>query len=307
MPRLPGTEEWDEDIVQGKARYYLDTMASVAEMARLFAPRGRQAAEDETGDLRFHDEVVDVRLEQFTEAIGLLLATDHTEEAVSLFANPTWVLKGKPLSGNPNGFGIVNVNIRQIIGLSLFAALAKEGRLSLGDGGLEYVTAFGTLALIRDLDSEREFFAVLPTLFAIAVASNSTPFAIYDLARNLALMSEQYGNFGYAERPEAQLLGIYRTFLQNDFVEVPIALRFTALDGFVALREFERRYAARIREMRNDRYHWVRMNAPGDLIDWVLLVTQVVMLRRESSPFLPENFAITPEVDFCWNLARALA
>jgi hypothetical protein len=82
---------------------------------------------------------------------------------------------------------------------------------------------------------------------------------------------------------------------------------FGQFDGFIALRELERRYTNRIREMRSARYHWIRMNAAGDLIDWALLIAQVAMLRRDRLPFLPENFPVSAETQFSWDLAQAMA
>jgi hypothetical protein len=307
MPRLFETEEWSENLLQEKVRYYLDTMRTVDEVAREFRSREPVREFRRADELRFHDEVLDVRLEQFTEAMALLLVSDHIEQAKSFFSAPGWVLNGFPTNDNPNGFGRVTVNIRQFVGLSMFAALAKEGGMVVGESGLEYATSRGTLVLLRDRDTDREFFAVLPTLFSVAMASKLDGGALYYLSGNIAELLGQFGAFGFFERAEAQLLGVYRTFFESDSLDLKTPVLFGQFDGFMALRELERRYTNRIREMRSDRYHWIRMNAAGDLIDWALLIAQVAMLRRGRLPFLPENFPVSAETQFSWDLAQAMA
>jgi len=307
MPRLAGTEEWNEGLLRGKARYYLDTIKTVGEVAREFWPHERAQDPRRVDEIRFREEVTDVRLEQFTEAMALLLVSDRTDEAMSFFADLGWVLNGFPTSDGPKTFGRVSVNIRQFVGLSLFAALAKDGGMLLGETGLEYRTSRGSLTLSRDRQNGSEFLAVLPTLFFVALATRVERVDLYILSKLISDLLGQYGALGLFERPEAKLLGIYSTLFEGNSSEPRIAFIFGQLDGFMALRELERRYTSRIREMRSDRYHWVRMNAPGDLVDWVLLIAQVAMLRDNGLPFLPENFPASPETHFCWDLARALA
>ena len=308
MPRLFETEEWNEDLLQAKVRYYLDTMSGVGELAREFTPIQFVRDFRGEGESRFHEDVLDVRLEQFTEAMALLLVSDHVEQAKSFFSDPGWVLNGYPTRNkSPNGFGRVRVNIRQFVGLSMFASLANDGGLVVNESGLEYQTSRGALVLTRIPEVDREFFAVVPTLFSIAVASKLDGQALFYLAGSMAELLGQNEMFGLFDRPETQLLGIYRTFFEGNTVALRTPVIFGELDGFVALRELERRYTNRIREVRRDRHHWVRMNAAGDLVDWVLLVAQVAMLRRDRLPFLPERFPVAPEISFCWDLARALA
>lgn len=290
MPRLVGTEEWNEDNLRDKVRYYLGSLSSGAELTRVFAPRERAQGVERDDERQFYQDVVNVRLEQFTEAVALLLVSDHTEEALRLLADPGVVLNGYSAGDSPNGYGRVPMNVRQFVGLSLFATLAKHGDMKLGEDGLEYVTKQGLLVLVREAHSEHEFLAVLPTLFYIAVAGKVGGEVLYYISSQFNELSRLYGALGIFDSPEAELLGVYRTFFISEAVGFIAESVFGQLDGFIALRELEKRYTRRIREMRNDRYHWVRMNAPGDLIDWVLLIAQVAMLRRDRLLFCLRNF-----------------
>jgi hypothetical protein len=282
-------------------------MSSVSELAREFATRERAQRSAGNNERQFFEDVIDVRLEQFTEAVALLLVSDHTEEVLPLLGDPAFVLEGHSRHDSTYRFGQVGVNIRQFVGLSLFAALARQGGMHLGETGLEYVTSQGLLVLAGELHSEREFFAVLPTLLFIAIAREIDDNVLYYLSTQMDKLVGQYGTLGLLERPEGQLFEVYRTFFKNNALGLKAAPIFGQLDAFIGLRELERRYTNRIREMRNDRYHWVRMNAPGDLIDWVLLIAQVAMLRRDGLPFLLDGFPVPPEIQFCWDLARTFA
>jgi hypothetical protein len=93
--------------------------------------------------------------------------------------------------------------------------------------------------------------------------------------------------------------GIYR--------DQDISKRFAGLnrrDGFAALRQLEREYAQRITFMRNDSFHWSRLQTRAPLVDWRLLVSQTLLVRLEARK--RRDFgakAILNPTDFSWWLA----
>jgi hypothetical protein len=306
MSRLFGTEEWNQAALREKVGYLLDSMSDVDDLARTFTPGVRPEIFGPENERPMNVDARDVRLEQFTEATALLLVSDDVRDARQLFADPGWVLSGHSTGDSPNGFGVVDTNVRQFVRLSLFAALARQGKMRGTGEELSFATERGYLRLSWSGESEREFTSVLPTLYSIAVASKSEPETLYFLADLINGAWERFIDIDLFERPEFQLLGIYGIPEIAKVIGIGAPNPFGPLDGFLALRELERQYTFRIRQMRNDSYHWNRLNPAGDLVDWVLLITEVAALRSGFKLFFPDDALIAPESRFCWDLAKTL-
>jgi hypothetical protein len=305
MPRLFGTEEWNPRALRETVGYLLESMGDVGDLAGAFSPRERRRIAQ--GDERApYDEIRDVRLEQLTEATALLLVSDDVESAKRLFADPGWVLNGHPTGDDPRGFALVDTNVSQFVRLSLFAALTRRGTMRGSEKGLDFATENGYLRLLWAAAPEREFISVIPTIYSIAVASKSEPETLHFLADLINAALERLTDIDLFERPEFQVLGLYGVPAIANAIGIGSPNTFAVLDGFFALRELERQYALRIRQMRFDTYHWNRLNPTGDLIDWSLLIAEVAALRSDFSPFFPEQVNVAPETRFCWDLAKAL-
>jgi len=302
MPRLFGTQEWNQAVLQEKVAYLLGSMADASELALAFRSSGIREGFARNEDVE--NEARDVRLEQFTEAVTLLLVSDLVAEAKSLFRDPGWVLSGRPALNDRVELGEVETNIRQFVRLTLFATLARQGRMRIISDELVFGTDRGSLRLTRKAESDPELTSVLPTLYSIAVASESENETLRYLADRISGAWEE-SDSDLFDRAEFQLLGIYGIAPMAHEISIDLPQLFTRFNGTVALRELERNYATRIRQMRKDTYHWERLNPAGDLIDWVLLITQVAVIRQTVSPFPWEQFNPTPEARFCWELARA--
>jgi hypothetical protein len=305
MPRLFGTEEWNPLALRETVGYLLESMSDVDALAGVFSQRERPGGA-QGDERRAYDVIRDVRLEQLTEAAALLLVSDDVESARRLFADPAWVLNGHPTGDDPKGFGIVETNVTQFVRLSLFATLARRGTMRGSEQGLDFATQNGYLRLFWPGAPEREFISVLPTIYSIAVASKSEPEILYFLADLISRALAQLTDIDLFERSEFQMLGLYGVPAIAKAIGIGAPNSFAPLDGFFALRELERQYALRIRQMRFDAYHWNRLNPTGDLVDWPLLITEVAALRSNFSPFFAEQVNVAPETRFCWDLAKAL-
>jgi hypothetical protein len=306
MPRLVGTEGWNAESVRERVGYLMDSITDADDLARTFtAVAGRPGSQDD--EKAWNAEVRDLRLERLTEATALLFVSDQVEFAQRLLADPGWVLTGRPSDGSPDVVVAAETNIRQFVRLSLFATLANQGEMR-GEGGmLRFETEHYDLRLFWPAESDTEFIAVLPTLYSIAVASKGRREILHILSDLIATAQEHFGAIDLFERPEYRLLGIYGLpSLDNRFGGDSLA-QSALFDGVLALRELERRYSARIRQMERDTYHWSQINSTGDLVDWALLIAEVAALRNGFKPFFPEDTDIAQEIRFCWDLARALA
>jgi hypothetical protein len=303
MPKLIGTEEWNKELIRHKVSYLLDSITDADELTLAFGPVER--ALGLVTDRLLDEEIRDVRLEQFTEAAALLLVSDDLPETKRLFGDLGRVLTGQPNRDNEDGFGEVQTNVRQFVRLSLFATLVRQGQLRGTGEELVFRTKAGSLRLSWAGEPEQELFVVLPTLYAIAVASKSEPSTLFYLADLISTAWDRFGGSDLFERPEFQVLGIYELSRGAEGAGIPVPNLLTGFNGFFALREVERNYASRIRQMREDTYHWSRLNPTGDLVDWVLLITEVAALRSDVRPFFPEDLNLSPEIRFCWDLAKA--
>jgi hypothetical protein len=244
-------------------------------------------------------------MELITEALALLLVSDNLKRAILLLGDPGWILSGHATPEKSESLGSFSTNIRQFVRLSLFATLARKGQMHATKEELAFSMEYASLSAQWRSEAEREFVSVLPVLYSIAIASRSGREA-YFLASRIMEAVQNPTHIDLMEQPEFRVLGIYtipQIGRQTDFRDETL---FNPLGGFVALREMERRYALRIRHMRQDTYHWNRLNPDEDLVDWSLLIAEVAALRSGIPLFLRDN-EISPEMRFCQELALALA
>jgi hypothetical protein len=306
MPRLLGTEEWNQAAIKRTVDYLTACVEEAPALSKVFGSmqvRERPAAHDESTSLF---EVRNARMELITDALALLLVSDDLDGALRFLGDPGWILNGHATRKQSEGFGTLNTNIRQFVRLSLFASLAGKGQMRATNEELAFSTEYGYLSLQWRGHTEREFVSVLPVLYSIAVASRSEGEARDFLASLITEAVQTKTHIDLMELPEFQVLGIYATPQIAGKPGIHAETVFNRFDGFVAMWEMERRYALRIRQMRQDTYHWNGLNPAGDLVDWSLLIAEVAALRSERSLF-PLNVELLPEMRFCQELASALA
>jgi len=306
MPRLLGTEEWNKAAINRTVSYLLNCAAEAAALSDTFGSTQIQDDRSTRQEGTALFEVRNARMELVTEALALLLVSDNLNDAIRFLADPGWILNGHAMKDNPEGFGTLSTNIRQFVRISLFVTLAGEGQMRATMEELAFSTERGYLGVQWRREAEREFVSVLPVLYAIAVASRSERETIDFLGSQITAAVRNATHIDLMEEPDFQLLGIYATPPLAQPKEVSRQTVFNWIDGLAALWEMERRYAMRVRQMRQDTYHWNAINPTGDLVDWSLLIAEVAALRSGRSP-VPLNIEVLPEMRFCQELASAFA
>lgn len=305
MPRLPGTENWNEEAIRRTVSYLLSCVAEAPALSKVFGStqvREHTSVREESTSLF---EVRNARMELITDALALLLVSNDLNSAVRFLGDPGWILNGHATEEKSKGFGTLKTNIRQFVRLTLFATLARKGQMRLKKRELTFETEYGYLSVHWRREADREFVSVLPVLYSIAVASGSEREAVHFLASRIREAVQTPTHIDLLEQPEFQVLGIYAIPQVARQTGLHAETVFNPFDGFVALREMERRYSLRVRQMRQDRYHWNGLSPAGDLVDWSLLITEVAALRSRISLF--SQIAVSPEMRFCQELASVLA
>jgi hypothetical protein len=273
MPRLLGTEEWDKAAISRTVNYLLGCAEEAFALSRVLGSSGARDRNPAREESTIAHEVLNARMELVTDALALLLVSDELDNAMRFLDDPWWILGGHATVEGSMGFGTVTINIRHFVRLSLFSALGGKGTMRATNEVIGFSTAQGYLNVLWRSEAEREFVSVLPVLYSIAIASRSESETVDFLASLMIEVVQNPTHTDLMEQPEFQVLGIYAIpeIARQTRLHAPRSVN--PLDGFVAFQEMERRYALRVRQMRQDTYHWNQLNPTGDLVDWGLLIS----------------------------------
>jgi hypothetical protein len=209
MPRLPGTEDWNEAAIRRTVDYLLNCIEEAPALSDAFGStqvRAHSSVREQSTSL-FEER--NARMELITDALALLLVSDDLDRAIRFLGDPGWILTGHATKEKSGRFGTLDTNIRQFVRLSLFAALASKGQMRATKEGLAFSTEYGYLSVQWKRETEREFVAVLPVLYSIAIASRSEREAVDFLAFRIVEALQTPTHIDLMEQPEFQVLGIY--------------------------------------------------------------------------------------------------
>jgi hypothetical protein len=304
MPRLPGTENWDRVAIMRTVNYLVNCTEEASVLSNAFSSTQVRAGSTAPRARASKFEVRNARMELITEAISLLLVCDDLQGATRFLNNPNWILSGHSRGAESEHFGNIDTNISQFVRLTLFLSLTGNGQMRASKERFAFSTSNGYLNVLWGRESEREVISVLPVLYFIAVASRSESETLRWLSSLIMEKVETSAHIDLIEKPIFRILGIYT--VPTERMGLHSGVPFNPIDGFRAFREMEWRYASRIRQMREDEYHWKAVNPPGDLIDWSLLIAEVAALRSKVHPF-PKDVEDSPEMRFCRDLASSFA
>jgi hypothetical protein len=272
MPRLPGTEEWSPQDISDTVEFFLGCAENAVALQRELGPPFQSEAPRKFPSAS--------PMEPYTRAVGLLLATDRTEQALILLREPLRIIR--PLTTRQDRY---DLSVAEFTRVALFCALARVGTIRVNDEAFEIATEYGYFALVRNRDWHYEMLAVLPVLYVCALALRSEAEVIDRFAKILTSEEDSPGSFVMTESLEFRALGIFQ--INERAKRSPMVTTTHPLDALMVLRQMENRYDLRLQTYKQDQYHWSLLNTEGDLIDWPLLVTELAAFRVSIDPGLP--------------------
>lgn len=272
MPRLQATEEWSAQDIADTVEFFLGCAENAAALQEeLGTPRQSKTPRPTPSASP---------MEPYTKAIAILLATGQTARALELLREPLRIIR--PSAERQNRY---DLSVAEFTRVAIFCALARAGALRVNAEAFEISTESGYFALIRRKEWHYEMLAVLPVLYACAVALRGEPDTINRFADIFLSEEDSPGSFVMRESLEYRALGIFS--LNRKVQSLPIPAASNPLDAAIVLRQMENRYNLRLQTFQQDQYHWNLLNTEGDLIDWPLLVTELAAFRASIDPGLP--------------------
>ena len=272
MPRLQGTEEWSPQDIADTVGFFLGCAENAVALEEELGPPRQSETPRPTPSAS--------PMEPYTKAIAILLATGQTTRALKLLREPLRIIR-QPVEPQNR----YNLSVAEFTRVALFCALTGLGSLRVNAEAFEIATEAGYFALVRRREWHYEVLAVLPVLYACAVALRSEPDTINRLVDIFLSEEDSLGSFVMTESLEYRALGIFS--LNRRVHGLPIPVVSNPLDVFIVLRQMENRYNLRLQIFQEDQYHWGLLNTEGDLIDWPLLVIELAAFRAGIDPGLP--------------------